>query len=94
MKARHAGRSTHASMDDVEFPPAVDVCTKDPGLDAGPGAIRIELPSRVKSGPIVHVLAPFGSPDRAAPVQRAPKNEREIKAMQRAIRVVEIGGGK
>ncbi len=89
MKARHVGRSTHASMDEVTFPPMVSAVDHEA---AGPGAIRIELPARVGTEPIAHVLAPYGSPDRSPPVQRGPKNEREIRAMDRAIRVAEIGG--
>lgn len=47
-------------------------------------------PLRGSKRPILHVLAPWGSPDRSPLPQRRPKNEREAKAMAKSFRRVEV----
>lgn len=47
-------------------------------------------PLRGSKTPILHVLAPWGSPDRSPLPQRAPKNAREVAKMAKAFRRVEV----
>lgn len=54
-----------------------------------PPTFAISLPPLPgQKSPILHLLAPWGSPVRTPAPQRAPKNAREAAQMSRAVRVM------